>query len=138
MRNSYDNAIFITDVKLAYHDGPDYAIAHFPEMASFYTKDFDGCAVAVDPVIRQELIKAKPFLTRDGRKVYIGASEEVQKILKIPFDAYEDMSFRIYRQDQELRELYIKDARLARAVAKITDSFPYKFAKTIKQYLELL
>jgi hypothetical protein len=131
-------AVYITDVKLAYHDGPDYRIARFPEMASLYTKDFDGCAVAVDPVVHEELIKAKPFLTRDGRKVYIGASEEVQKILKIPFDAYEDMSFRIYRQDQELRELYIKDARLARAVAKITDSFPYKFAKTIKEYMELL
>jgi hypothetical protein len=90
---------------------------------------FDPSA-PVGQIIKTELVRGRRFVNAEGREFCIGMTKEVEEVLGLPFDIYEDMSSQIYQIGAVLRREEIKTQRLENRLKVIKDmSFWERFSR---------
>jgi hypothetical protein len=122
--------VAVYDAKTFVHDWDQVRVARYQQQA-FFTEDTHE---VIEPNVLEELIQGRKFKARDGRIVCVGWDQALQDALQIPFDAFEDMSYRITRLEHENQKLWELD-NLRREAER---SPLFRFVKAVQEYIELI
>jgi len=92
--------ILVKDVTVLKVKGDVVNFAHIPEYDGPIEWDYSDS----DPIeIRNEVIRGTVFCDRHGQKVCIGATEDVQRLIGLPFEVFNNQQNELTRANAESR-----------------------------------
>lgn len=88
--------------------------------------------------MEREIIQGRRFITRNGREFVIGMAKDVQEILKVPLDEFDNLSLKIdkLRTANLVQQLTIN--RLNATLHTYEKSLYHRITNGVKDYLKLL
>lgn len=92
--------IVVKRVEVETFDNDSIIVHHFPDPEPPVSAIGNG---PIEPLnVRQELIEGKEFRNAEGECVVVGMSDEAQKVLGIPFQALENLNYRLETTQRDL------------------------------------